>query len=806
MSRVFTLLLLCVVWFTMLTQMSIAKTRLLSTSLENNSIEADILYSIDSNKPTPTSTSELETFLTQHGTKVTRLSRTGGRFLHLTNIFNDTQVPSWVIEVKGKKLKHIEFHILTEENHQTRKSGYYAEGDFVIKKGRNFYLPPGQFATLIIEYKDTYFPKSARHIHLMPQSDYSSMASNHLMILAFLSGTLLILIIYSFVLAYQQRTTTLLYYGLYIACHLTGFSIHFGVLQYWFDMDFYRWHTFPFMLAITCNIIFTVRFLQLPEHYPGLTKLLRSFALICLILAPLSVLIPVLSKPAFIYAPLIWACFCIVSGFIKLRSGYRPAVSFCIAYFWFVLPLVVILGGHNTFFEFRETFDVELLVFVGAGLEALFLAIAIIHVQKLSTDNKEKFRNQLEKTVQKRTLALTKAQQSQGKLVKDLQRAGLAKNHFLANMSHEIRTPLTAIIGYSEALLNSVMSHKEIQNAHKVISENSSHLLDVINNILSITKLESGDTETYDTDISLIGLINNIETSMAKKAAARGIKIMIEHQYPLPEQMTVDEMKLTQSLTNLLTNAIKFTHTGSVTLKTKVVEQQLEFQVTDTGIGMTKEQLKRIFTPFSQGDYGVRRKYGGTGLGLSLCQRYIEQMKGSITVESEVKQGSTFSVRLPLSVPADSPWYTQPIANQQNATKKISSHEIKLRVLLVDDHQQNREFIALLLNKHGVSVTQADNGKSAVVQAKENKFDLILMDIQMPIMDGITAFKNIRLFDCETPIAALTANNMLSEINEYKKIGFSHYIQKPIQLKAILDVLNQTELDKEATANGKRTR
>ncbi len=774
----------------------------LSDVFNTKSLTPSKLYQLHTDNAIPAQLPLLTDYIARNATTVEKLAKQGGRFLHVTRVYNDTGERAWTIHVDGKKLKDVRYHIISSQDYQYFKAGYYSTTGFLLKGGHTFHIDSATDALLLIEYRDNYFPQRARHIQLMPQSAYALSASYHLILLSFMLGMLCILIIYSLVQAIQNKNQTVFFYSLYLIFFSIGFAIHFKILPTMTNFDTYRLHSAPFMLSIFFNSLFIVKFLELGKNNPTLKKLILLNGAICLLNVPFSLIEYVVSAQIVRYSAVLWAILATYAGVKRLIDGYRPAANFCLAFVWLVFPLLIILVGRDLIgSDWQAQFDSDILIFIGATLEALFLALAIIHYQKISYDSDQRFRRQLEKNVRERTQKLSESQEAQASLIMDLKEANSAKTHFLANMSHEIRTPLTAIIGYSDSLQSKLVKPEEQSKAIGIIAKTSHHLLDVINDILDISKIESGKIEVDIRATNLNNIVQQAIETSEPKAIAKNIVFNLDYVFPIPAILVTDGTKLKQMLINLLNNAIKFTHVGSVTLTISVEQENILFTVSDTGIGLNQQQLEIIFTPFLQADQSINRRYGGSGLGLSICQQFAQQLGGSLNVASEVNKGSTFVISLPLNT-ASQQHQDQQWLNDITETAKLDKHpktknkpleKFDLTILLADDHNTNRELIALVLKRSGVNVIEVDNGASAVEKAREQAFDMILMDIQMPVMDGVQAFKAIQTFDTSTPVVALTANNMQHEIDQYYALGFYDYLAKPLQLNTLSRLLTKVK-------------
>ncbi|MDH5408477.1 MAG: ATP-binding protein, partial [Gammaproteobacteria bacterium] len=337
------------------------------------------------------------------------------------------------------------------------------------------------------------------------------------------------------------------------------------------------------------------------------------------------------------------------------------------------------------------------------------------------------------------------------------------KSSFLANMSHEIRTPLTAIIGYSESMLENDMSPSEQIDSLSTVIRSSKHLLNIINDILDLSKVEADKLEVELIPLSPFDLMNEVRSLITLLAEEKGLLFSIDYDLPIPETISGDPLRLKQILLNLANNAIKFTHQGSIRIEVSCdcSNEQMTFKVMDTGIGMNKEQIEKLFIPFSQADTSTSREYGGTGLGLHLSKQLAEKMGGDITLESATNVGSKFELRIRTGSLQNVKMITEvPIYKEQPENNKSINTHLNGKVLLAEDNQDNQRLVSMLIRQCGVEVDIASNGREAVDMALANPYDLILMDMQMPVMSGKEAVIALRSKAYKGTIVALTANAM----------------------------------------------
>ncbi|MCP4340447.1 MAG: response regulator [Desulfobulbaceae bacterium] len=369
--------------------------------------------------------------------------------------------------------------------------------------------------------------------------------------------------------------------------------------------------------------------------------------------------------------------------------------------------------------------------------------------------------------------------------------ANQAKSEFLANMSHEIRTPMNAILGFTEILKRGYVKNEQDSLRYlNIINNSGKNLLDLINDILDLSKVEAGRQEIEKIQVEPHRIINDVLQVLGIQAREKSLGLHFEALGPQPQTIETDPVRLRQIIFNLTGNAVKFTDTGKVTVDCRLQNDrqspQIVIRVTDSGIGVAPEKLKVVFDPFVQADAQTTRRFGGTGLGLAISRKFCRALGGDITVESELGKGSCFTVTLPTGD-------LQGVALLEPEVVMASQQQIddgsyarwqfpEARVLVVDDGHENRELVSFLLEEAGLRVDEAENGQTGMEKAIANQYDLILMDVQMPVMDGFTATQNLRQKGIEKPIIALTANAMKGFEQQCLDAGYSGYLSKPIEI------------------------
>lgn len=381
-------------------------------------------------------------------------------------------------------------------------------------------------------------------------------------------------------------------------------------------------------------------------------------------------------------------------------------------------------------------------------------------------------------------LKLIKQTKTLKELSVKLMEADEAKSRFLANMSHEIRTPLTAIIGYAEVMQQNELADMNNDQAIDIIANSGKHLLNLINDILDLSKIEAEKLQIESLPIVLPNLLDEIRGLVSPKVAEKNLCFNIEVAYPIPSHIVTDPTRLKQILINLINNAVKFTQSGSVRLMVSTTPQCMVFNVVDTGIGIFQQQQDKIFSAFEQADVSVTRRFGGTGLGLNISKYLARKLGGDLTVTSVPRLGSDFKASITLIEGEDA----RTITNDKEFDALVQGHQVKQgsvsslsgHLLLAEDQKELRMLIKMMLNKLGLQVTEVENGKQLLEAALEHDFDLILSDIHMPEMGGEEAIAKMQAAGIDTPTIALTANAMKHEVEQYLNNGFTDHLSKPI--------------------------
>ncbi|CCQ12164.1 sensor histidine kinase/response regulator [Pseudoalteromonas luteoviolacea B = ATCC 29581] len=701
----------------------------------------------------------------------------GGRYWLVLDLVNASSEEELVLYPYNTVVSKIESRLFSKGSVERYLTGGNAKNEFAFHYGNKIRLKPGERYTLVTLFESDFFYTPTKLV-IKPVDSFNNQVVFENLIMTLCFGVGIVLGLYNLLIYIGSKDTTHLYYAAFTACWVFAWSHFFHVSDQLFGVYSAHLHWLGFALTPITNILFYNNLLRLKESHPKLANTSIFVGVVATMGVPFCILFPGFG---FLWSTLVTGVALCLGLFIGIRcilDGFKPARYFVLAYIAMMIPNMV---GNMTNLGVLPplTVNLYLLGLIGTSLDALLLAFAVADKFRLLHEDNIELNKNLEAKVLKRTYELEQ-------LATELRDASESKSRFLANMSHEIRTPMTSIIGYADGIVLGDIKPNERNNAIGVILQNARHVLGLINDILDMSKIEANRLEVELFEANLFDTIAQVESLLGKQIRDKGLEFDLKYFYPLPDYIVIDPTRLRQILLNLTSNAMKFTTVGKISIEVRQTKDKLHISVKDTGIGMTSQEQKQLFTAFYQADSSTSRKYGGTGLGLNISKSLAQKLDGDISVKSEVGSGTEFTLSLGLYTTDTTRWVSsfdeihRDYKDSQYQDPKLATTKLTGKVLLAEDHDDNRRLISRILERMGLQVVCVENGQLAVQAELDQEFDLILMDIQMPVMDGEQALGFISATGCTTPIIALTANTMRHEIERYLKQGFIDHLAKPI--------------------------
>lgn len=706
----------------------------------------------------------------------------GDVFVAAVNLQNLSGQSQWFIHPYAPIVEEVEIFFYSNNDLSKQRIGLYQSGAELHHQGIFVDLPPGQQGILLMVYSSDFYFSNLK-VRILDQERLDAVLYPNMVTLLLSLGVLLALLIYNLFLFFTNHEKVYLHLTLCISFLTFGWFNIFGLIQFYPPAINKYLLVAPFIASCSFALQFTRRFLNLRDNSLPLDNIFVILFWGSILILPIIILSPA-SGMYIAYALLaMMVVISLIAGSAVWKKRYKPARYFIIAYavlsiqalFWFV--------GH-VIPGLQQDLSLSFVGLISSTLGAILLSLSLAAKVSLFNNENKRLANNLEQKVYERTEALAEANVALEHLISELQEASSAKSNFLANMSHEIRTPLTSIIGYADGILMGDINKEEQERVIRVISENGNHLLHIISDILDISKIEADKLEYEMLPSHITDIVAQVESVMGKRARDKDLEFKLNYQFPMPSEIETDPYRFKQILLNLTNNAIKFTEKGHISIDIRYQNEVLFVSVKDTGIGMSAQRISAIFAPFEQGDSSIARQFGGTGLGLSISKRLAIDLGGDIKAQSEEGVGSSFEVSI-RAIPTQNNTMMQSLCDlmqvQEVKQKETTTPDFKgSKVLLVDDHPNNRDLIKIILNRMQIEVTEAEDGDIALQKVFESEFDLILMDIQMPHMKGDEATEKLRQSGYDLPIIALTANNMKHEIEAYMQKGFTGHLSKPI--------------------------
>ena len=670
------------------------------------------------------------------------------------------------------------------ESFQARYSGHNESHEYPLHYAMTFSIEANQDYTLWVNMESEYFTGSVR-VEILTVPVFEAIAyKDSLMILGCLGATL-ILAIYNFVVYFWSRAKEYLYYALYLFFVFLGWASVFGISARLFENYEPFLIVVWFQLCVVANTLFYQKFLDLRDVSPGLCRIGNAISVMSLLMLSVFFLVPLWVNYMFIIiSNSLWLSVGFVSGVVRLRSGYRPARFFVAGFVVVMIGAALIITPYFGFV--RLVYNEYLCSLIAQTLDVVFLAWALVYrINLLRLANTKTLKEARDREQYANSL-LVEANQTLLKSLEQSKENEQKKDDFIMAVSHELRTPLNIISGSLDQI-NYVQDPAAIEDLTRCVRFGADRLSTQVENIVTLSEVDDYDSESQKKDVRLMTLLGLLREESTSYLFDKPVSFTLEMSDSLSEYYHFDQHLVHRVLAPVIDNACKYTENGMIIMKVVPYEGGVEFTVIDTGPGVSEEVKATMFDEFVQASRGYQRDHEGLGLGLSICQRLLQLLGGHVNVSNVEGAGACFVVRIPMEAADTGIIDLVGVGGVGDAKlKPIEGH-----ALIVEDNLINAKVLTALIKRLGLSSDLAENGELAVEAVKETSYDVIFMDLQMPVMDGFAATEEIRRLGIHCPIIAVTANSDYQARIRCLGVGMNDFISKPVKKGVVLDAVTK---------------
>ncbi|MCG8671106.1 MAG: response regulator [Pseudomonadales bacterium] len=733
---------------------------------------------------------------------VEKIDLKGGAFWFHTRVRNVTDIAEWVVLPNGSYIEYIKIFAFGNDQAQRGDSGQNHVNNHLLNYGVDVQLLPGKTYDIWVLLDSRYYSNTPI-IQVMDQQTHRDMMFRDTLLVIGCLGGIIILALYNLLIYFWTRERSYLYYSLYLVSTFFGWCGVFGLFNQMFGVIKVNYMMLPFYINIITNTFFYQRFLNLKEHSPRLSMFGNAIAWVCFVMIFVSFLFPHWVRYLFIsILNFLWLSTGLIAGIKCLKLGYKPARFFILGF------AIVFVGGSTIILPYlggpRFVADEYMIALVAQTLDVMFLALAL--ADRINVLRKEK-QEALEKALAADQLSNRVLKEANDKLLDALrisEENQRSKDAFILSVSHELRTPLNAIGASLDQLRNA--KAEDFHELHQYIQFGVDRLSAQVENILMLAETDQREVEPHTREFSIGVILDRIKESNQSYLYQKDVSLSIEIASDVPNTLKGDDHLLASMIAPVVDNACKYTDKGVVQISVGVDEVDrdrkkglLIISVKDTGPGISPEVQSKIYEPFVQASTGYERTHEGLGLGLSISQRISKILGAELELLSEEGQGSCFSFEVPVELAKERQVVRYggktKVTQDADASAEAANESLEelptAHALVVEDNTVNAKVLGALLNKLGLTMDLAVNGKDAIEMPDLHRYDVIFMDLQMPVMDGFTSTSHLRQQGINCPIIAVTANTDYQARIKCWDVGMNDFLGKPVRKELLQHTLNR---------------